>query len=247
MNYMHVIYFTAAILTAFLLSYIPKYNRSRHFKRLVTKVAKAGLDRYHIKIEYPPEISSLPTNFIAIANHVSAIDALILLLIFPELYVLLDPKHFQIPLLGRLMKFVNMIPVERLSHHSRIETFETLINHALKGHSILIFPQGTTSDKIENFHSSAFVVAKKAYIPILPIFISFEPLHAFFLRPGEPISTSLKRIDKAKTRKVTIRIFSPITSQAHIMPDELRDTTLVLYQKWYDEYQLKLLEEKVNA
>lgn len=102
------------------------------------------------------------------ANHISAYDPPFIGSIIPtEIHYLAKAELFKNKLMAASLKFLNCIPVKR----GRIDKFAiTMVKLVLrKGHSILIFPEGTR--KSSNVKSGIGKFAIEAKKDICPIYI----------------------------------------------------------------------------
>lgn len=96
---------------------------------------------WRLEIIHKERLESIENCIIA-ANHISAFDPLFIGAIIPgEIYYLAKAELFKNKLLEKLLKHVNVIPVKR----GRIDKGAIrVVNEVLqKGHSIMIFPEGT--------------------------------------------------------------------------------------------------------
>lgn len=225
------------VLILFLLTWIPIFNRSRLFRKMGTSALKPFVRSFGVKVNFHSDIKNLPKRYIMIANHVSALDIMLLLPYFPDLYVVSDVIHEKIPVFGRIAKFANTIPIDRKSHTSRMIGVEKLVEHLNKNHNVLIFPQATTSDKIEHFLQGAFIASKKTLLPIVPVFMVFNPLDVFHLRLGEPYKAALDKLRTVENKSVYIHVFPAFKPTDYATPEEFTQSALQQYQTWYKEFQ----------
>jgi len=115
---------------------------------------------------------------IIVSNHTSHYDAAVLLSAFP--YSQMHRVHpiaakdyfFSSRLKGIFFRiFMNVLPIERSAKMS--EAFVPTENALSRGHSIIIFPEGTRSKsgKIRHFKAGVGYLAAKFNLPVLPVFI----------------------------------------------------------------------------
>ena len=109
-----------------------------------------------------------------VANHVSLADAAVLLAFLPfDLRFVSNHVFAQYPLLGAAIRAASAHIVDRASWRSRAECGQAM-THALSiGRSLLVFPEGTTSDdgRLRAFRSGAFRAAARSGRPVVPIVI----------------------------------------------------------------------------
>ncbi len=134
---------------------------------------------------------SRPSVFMA--NHLSFVDGPLLFMLLPgRTRVILKKSVFRLPVVGSAMHYVGFIPVDR-KHASGGKRSIARAVRAMrkKGHSFLIFPEGTRSrtGKIQEFRRGGFFLAIESGAPVVPITIdgTFEamPKGQWFVRPGK--------------------------------------------------------------
>ncbi|MBC8415706.1 MAG: 1-acyl-sn-glycerol-3-phosphate acyltransferase [Candidatus Cloacimonetes bacterium] len=115
---------------------------------------------------------SLVQNCIIAPNHVAAVDPFFIGSIIPvEIYYLAKVELFRNKAVGSILKFLNAIPVKRGMIDKAAIRFVTQILN--KGHSILIFPEGTR--KSASVKSGVGKFAMQLKKDILPIYIKNSP------------------------------------------------------------------------
>lgn len=110
--------------------------------------------------------------YVIVLNHNSMVDILCLYKI-PLVFKWVSKKEvYRIPLVGRLLFAHGDIVINRASAKEAMQMVHDKGKEWLKrGASVAIFPEGTRSKdgKIHNFKAGAFLLAKDAGVPILPI------------------------------------------------------------------------------
>lgn len=207
-------------------------------RNLALKLTKIVLKLFGFKIEYHSQVSQLPQQFILVANHVSLLDGIILLLYFPDVYILGDIEHKDIPILGRILTNWRYIGIDRKSQTSKIFSLDRIINYLIAGKSILIFPQGSTSRTIESFNIGAFVASKKTMVPIVPVFFAFQSLDDFCFSPPWNVFKSIKTILQSNNKEIKLYILPQIDPQTFTTSRELCEHVLSVYKNWYNIYQI---------
>lgn len=131
--------------------------------------------------------------YIFMSNHLSFLDGPLLYCVIPlPIRVILKKEIFRIPIIGLGMKQVDFVPVDRKG----IRGGKKSIDHAArlmkeKGHSFLIFPEGTRSrnGKMQEFRRGGFFLATTSQSAIIPISIqgSYDlmPKGKFFVKKGK--------------------------------------------------------------
>ena len=111
---------------------------------------------------------------------------------------------YRIPIVGRLLFAHGDIVINRASAKEAMQLVHTRGKEWLaKGASVSIFPEGTRSKdgEIHNFKAGAFILAKDAEVPILPIVLDGTNS---MTRNGWLINWS---------NKVTIKVLPPIPAE----------------------------------
>jgi len=107
---------------------------------------------------------------VVVCNHQSSLDPIVLLRMLPlSLRVLAMRELFRIPLLGRAMRTMGMIEVDRDSpDFTRID--RAAARDLAAGHSLLAYPEGRISPDgtIGQFKDGAFIIAVASQVPVVP-------------------------------------------------------------------------------
>ncbi len=138
------------------------------------------------------------TGCIVCANHIQLYDVFVLSATFPRDRMpkyLAKKELFRIPLLGRLLRAMGAIPLDRGGRDVR--AIDTAVTVAKGGGFLTVFPQGTRQ-KGRNpaqtpIKSGAALIASRAGLPILPVCIAMKNQRYRLFRPvdvyiGRPLS-----------------------------------------------------------
>lgn len=110
--------------------------------------------------------------YVVVLNHQSMVDILSIYNL-PLVFKWVSKKEvYRIPLVGRLLLMHGDIVINRASAKEAMQLVHSKGKEWLKkGASVSIFPEGTRSKdgEIHNFKAGAFILAKDAGVPILPI------------------------------------------------------------------------------
>jgi 1-acyl-sn-glycerol-3-phosphate acyltransferase len=111
--------------------------------------------------------------YIIISNHQSAMDIVLLYRLRMHFKWVAKREIFKIPVIGWNLWLNRHIAIDRTSVKGALKMIKQAQEHLKQGNSVLIFPEGTrsTDGKIKRFKDGAFVLAKKANYPILPVVI----------------------------------------------------------------------------
>jgi 1-acyl-sn-glycerol-3-phosphate acyltransferase len=113
--------------------------------------------------------------YVFAANHLSNYDIPVMLLTAPVPIRFLAKKElFRIPLLAQAMRRIGIIETDRQASsaaHARIN--EGVADAKRRGHSIIVFPEGTRSDdgELADFKKGAFRIAIANDLPVVPVTI----------------------------------------------------------------------------
>lgn len=111
--------------------------------------------------------------YILCANHLSAIDTLVLFGLRRHFKWIAKREAFWTPFLGWMMWLARYIDIRRRDPQSIAQMLERCRKELNHGSSILIFPEGTRSrdGRLRPFKHGAFTLAVESNVPIIPIVI----------------------------------------------------------------------------
>ena len=142
--------------------------------------------------------------YVMALNHNSMVDILSIYNL-PLVFKWVSKKEvYRIPIVGRLLLAHGDIVINRASTKEAMQLVHTRGKEWLaKGASVAIFPEGTRSKdgEIHNFKAGAFILAKDAEVPILPIVLEGTDRVA---REGFFMNWS---------NRITIKILPPVSKQ----------------------------------
>ena len=131
--------------------------------------------------------------YIAVANHLSLLDILVLFRLFKHFKWVSKIENFRVPFIGWNMRLNGYIPLVRGDSASARKMMEGCRKTLAEGNSIMMFPEGTRSKdgRLRPFKSGAFRLALDCRVPILPIVIEGTgdalPKAGYVLRGRHPI------------------------------------------------------------
>jgi 1-acyl-sn-glycerol-3-phosphate acyltransferase len=147
------------------------------YRVVVRGIVPLGLRAGGIRVEMSG-LENVPARVscILLSNHVSNLDAPVLLPVLPgQCSVLLKKGLMRIPLLGTAMRLGKFVPVERGRRREAAEASVAAAEAALKsGLHVLFFAEGTRSEdgRLAGFKRGPFYLAMDTGAPIVPIAIS---------------------------------------------------------------------------
>lgn len=112
------------------------------------------------------------TNVMFVCNHVSVADAAVLLAALPfDFRFVANHVYAGYPLLGAAIRGASASIVDRGSWRSRADSGKAMVEALANGQSLLVFPEGTTSDggDLLPFRSGAFRASVQTGRPVVPI------------------------------------------------------------------------------
>lgn len=131
-------------------------------------------------------------SYIFVANHISYLDAAIIVKTFRHPVRPLGKIELsKVPLFGFIYKKV-IVTVDRSSAANRAKSVQILKSVLLKGISVLVFPEGTfnmTNQPLKDFYDGAFRMAIETGTPVKPVLFldSYQRMHygsLFSITPG---------------------------------------------------------------
>lgn len=116
--------------------------------------------------------TDVPVMFVS--NHVSLADAAVLLAVLPfDIRFVANHVFATYPFLGAAIRAASAHIVDRDSWKSRAECGQTMTDRLSAGQSLLVFPEGGTSDdgRLRPFRRGAFRAAARTGRTIIPVVI----------------------------------------------------------------------------
>ena len=133
----------------------------------------------------------LEENPLVVANHSSYLDGIILTAALPPQYTFLIKHEMKaVPIAGFVLTRLGSEFVNRSDRSKRHQSARRLIDGALTGNAIAIFPEGTFDAKpgLKPFHPGALRIAYRADRTVIPVAITGAraklPADAWLPRPG---------------------------------------------------------------
>lgn len=129
--------------------------------------------------------------YIYMVNHVSNLDPPLLLPVIPgRTSVMVKKELFKYPLLGKTMRFGDLVPVDRGNRDAGIAAVRAAAAVIRRGISMTIYVEGGRSwdGKLLPFKKGPFYLATECGVPVVPITISgthyIMPKGRFSIKPG---------------------------------------------------------------
>jgi 1-acyl-sn-glycerol-3-phosphate acyltransferase len=170
----------------------------------------------------------LSRRYVVAANHLSMFDVPLLLEELPISGRYLSKKElFRLPLIGRAMRTIGIIEVDRQAGGSSRQAINEGVRVAAeRGHSLLVFPEGTRSrdGNLLPFKKGAFRIAIDTGLPLLPVIIEGTDRIS---RPGSKVY---------RPGTVHIRILEPIETSTMTNRDDLGSLAARVEQSITEHY-----------
>ena len=171
------VYFTAGFVIFFapfyLLSLVFAKNRAGAFQylnylfyKVFFILCRLTIPSHHWNID--PRISGI-RSAVVVCNHVSYLDSILLVSLFPKHTTIAKDRLFGIPILGHLMALSGYVPSSGKGRADLLLNSLTAVAANLQsGGSIIVFPEGTRSrdGQVGALNKGAFKIAKYCRAPI---------------------------------------------------------------------------------
>lgn len=166
--------------------------------------------------------------YVMVLNHQSMVDILSIYNL-PLVFKWVSKREvYRIPIVGRLLWMHGDIVINRASAKEAMQLVHTKGMEWLKrGATVSIFPEGTRSKdgEIHNFKAGAFILAKDAGVPILPVVLDGT---RSLVRKGWMINwrnvITIKVLPEIPAEEVAERSIKEVMAQVHTdMVDALAD------------------------
>lgn len=186
-------YFLFGFLVLLVILYIPAYiiaeNRATALQNLNHIHLKCffGVTRFLIrrtKFDIPEEVRQIRSAII-VCNHLSYLDPILLVSLFPRQITIVKSTFFKVPIFGWFLKNTGYIPSapNEMMGAAMINNLETIKKHLADGGIVFVFPEGTRSrnGKLAPFNKGVFSIARYCKAPMHLILIKNTDV---LFRPG---------------------------------------------------------------
>jgi 1-acyl-sn-glycerol-3-phosphate acyltransferase len=179
-----------------------------------------------------PSMAPLPAGpKIFAANHPTTLDPFLLLTLAPEeMSILVTGGAFTIPLLGRYLRRIGHVPVVRGRGRESFAEAQQLLDG---GRSVGIFPEGSLSPAIGDFHRPHTGVARLAMlsgVPVIPVGIHPPENHIWHIPAKIDGERAVGRFFAGGAYKVTIG--SPLRFSGDVADwDRVRAVSVQIMQR----------------
>jgi 1-acyl-sn-glycerol-3-phosphate acyltransferase len=157
-----------------------------------------------------------PAPSMLVGNHLSWLDALVLLSLRPALPVSKQEVRAW-PVVGALMAKAGVPFIDRTSLMAGALTVRALVRTLRAGASALNFPEGTTTTGVQpdgratlEFRTGAFAAARLAKAPVVPFALRYTP--GWFAWTNEPFGAHYRRVAAWRGAVVEVQFGAPLAS-----------------------------------
>ena len=168
--------------------------------------------------------------YIFMSNHASNLDPPILMPAIPgRTSVLVKKELFRVPILGRAMLMVSLVPVDRSDREAAFARLRAAGDPPRSGIHLTTFPEGTRSPdgRLLPLKKGPFYVATETGVPIVPVTLlgTFEamPKGRLAIRPGEVTIVFHEPIDPVAFQNREDLIKAVRASIESALPENRRD------------------------
>lgn len=116
-----------------------------------------------------PEIRNIRSS-VVLCNHVSYLDSIFLISLFPRQTTIAKARLFGIPVFGQLLALSGYIPSSSEGPYSALflNSLDTMAGHLAEGGNIFVFPEGRRSrnGQVGPLHKGIFKIARHCRAPI---------------------------------------------------------------------------------
>lgn len=176
----------------------------------------------------------LPTSgaAIVVCNHVSYVDALLLMAASPRpLRFLMDHRIFAVPVLGWLFRLAKAIPVapEREDPRAYAAAFEAADRVLAEGDLLCIFPEGgiTRDGQLQPFQGGVMKILKRRPVPVVPV--ALHNLWGSFFSRVEGGTAMVRPLRRGLFSRVGL-VAGPALAPQGLSPELLRTQVAALLQ-----------------
>ena len=206
-------FFSWAYLAAALFAKEPEIHFQRlnyYFFRIFFRLVGTIAPRQKFAID--DRIAAIHSS-VVVCNHLSYLDPLLLITLFPRQKTIVKPRFFGTPVFGWMIKKSGYLPASSEGRFSQlmIEQIETMGSYLQAGGNLFIFPEGTRSrdGKIGNLNRGALKIARMCR----------APLYVLQLRNTDKLFTPGRFLFNSRTHNnISIKIIEHIEPDYHNHP-----------------------------
>ena len=159
-------------ITAYRLFRLREYNQ--HSKDVMQNLARSMLKVLHIRIEANPNNPPFPPVFLGAANHVSWLDPMILMAMYPTVFIA-KREIRSWPVVGAVVARTGAVFINRNSRSDVAPVNEAIVRSLTAGHSVSFFPEAKASDGVGllPFKAALFQSALDSGLPVVAVALRY--------------------------------------------------------------------------
>lgn len=176
-------YFLFGYLVLLPLFFIPYYAVCRNVAAAFQKIHHRHLKTFfnlarrmipRVTYDIDPRVSGL-TSSILVCNHVSYLDPILLVSLFPRQTTIVKNSFFRVPVFGFFLKKAGYVPSspEDMQGASMIRHLDDIKDHLAAGGNLFVFPEGTRGrdGKLAPFARGVFSIARYCRADLKLVFL----------------------------------------------------------------------------
>jgi 1-acyl-sn-glycerol-3-phosphate acyltransferase len=174
----------------------------------------------------------LPQRYLLVANHPSAFEDIGIPALFPVDSLAKEAVR-DWWVVGRIAERAGTIFVQRSDKPSRREAADRIVHELLRGRCVAIYPEGGCQGRrlARRFHYGAFDIARRAGVPVVPVFIHYEAQECFeWLQQSLP--RKILEIATAPNRRAHYHVFEPFWPEDYEGVCHFHDVVYAQYLSW---------------
>ncbi len=191
---------------------------------------------YDDSLEDIEKIKSTGEAVILISNHQSNIDIPVLIGYFPMFFSFVAKKEMKKwPLIGRWMRSFDCIFLDRKNPRQGMKDMKEAIEKIKKGHSYVIFPEGSRSfnGEIQEFKKGSFKLATDTGAKIIPVTLigtySVQSRKSLRIKPNKNIKMVISK---------PVETINLSNDEKKVIDEKIRDIILKKYE-YYSKIENK--------
>ena len=164
-----ILFFSWRYLLAALLVKDPELTFQRlnsRFYQIFFRIVRLTAPRQRIEID--EKVAAIRSSVI-VCNHLSYLDPLLLIALFPQQRTIVKTRFFTIPIFGWIITRAGYLPATSEGTFARlmVRQMDTMPSYLQAGGNLFVFPEGTRSrdGKLGNLNQGAFKIARLCRAP----------------------------------------------------------------------------------
>lgn len=211
-----------AVVAVYIFLLVPEYLL-RFVAWVVTHTA------YRLRLRGSEHIPAEGAALIA-ANHVSYIDAVLLMAVSPRpIRFVMDHRIFKLPLLGMLFRLAKAIPIAPQHEDAAMyeSAFEAVDRELADGNLVAIFPEGsiTRDGTLQSFRPGFLKILARRPVPVVPV--ALINLWGSFFSRVENGKAMVRPFRRGMFSRVVVAVGAP-SAPAGLTPELLREQVQAL-------------------